>query len=76
MTALPASPLSGASFHILKSTALLRCERRRCDPLAEIAQGARAERLLALLAAEGALDQSTAVAEYQKYFADPSIASL
>ena len=25
---------------------------------------------------EGALDQSTAVAEYQKYFADPSIASL
>src|SRR5258708_4003305 len=54
----PRTARIGSMFiHFQDSTGLLRRERRRCNPLVEIAQRPRAECLLALLAAKGPVDR-------------------
>src|SRR6266851_4065225 len=54
----PRTARIGSMFiHFHDSTGLLRRERRRRNPLVEIAQRPRTQRLLALLAAKGPIDR-------------------
>src|SRR5882762_5769933 len=58
MSVEPRTARIGSMFlHFQDSTGLFRRERRRPNPPVEIAQRARAERLLAFLAAEGPVDR-------------------
>ena len=81
--------MSGAGFVILASTLaaigtvpveglalLLGVERFMSMGRGMVNMIGNAVATVAVSKSEGALDQSTAVAEYRRYFDDPSIASL